>query len=134
MLVETRRALIKNAADAALVLDRALTKLLDEYDLYLQRYEVQEVSDAFQMKDVQDSIKELGTLPLQVANRLDDWMRDKQPELSFEGFELNVLNEFSLHLFALSTFFHRKYIEVEIDHTDIGEAFQTLRNVNRLLK
>ena len=134
MIVETRRALISEAAEAAVVLDRALTKLLDEYDFCLQRYEVTNVSEAFQMKDVQDSIKALSTLPHQVANRLDDWMRDKQPELSFEGFELNILNEFSLHLFALDTFFYRKLIDPEVDHKEVGEAFNTLRKVNRLLK
>lgn len=137
MHVETRLALIKNAADAAVLLDKALTVLLDEYDFYLKRYvETGEISDSeqFDLKDLQPSIKELGVLPLHVANRLDDWSRDKTPELSIEGFEFNVLNEFSIHMFSLATFLHRKQIEVDINHQEVAKAFTTLRQVNRFIK
>lgn len=137
MHVETRLALIKNAADAAVLLDKALTKLLDEYDFYLKRYVESgsmTPSEEFELKDLQPSIQELGVTPLHVANRLDDWSRDKTPELSQEGFEVHVLNEFSIHMFSLATFLRRKQIDVDVDHQEIAKAFTTLRQVNRFIK
>lgn len=133
MLAHARLKLIKNAADAALVLNQNLDLLLDAYDFYVQRYEALTPSDELTLKDLQTSIAALGVLPLQVANHLDDWTRDKQPELSSQGFEVNVLNEFSIHMFAVSTFFHRKLIDLELDHPSIAMAFENLRSVNRLL-
>jgi len=134
MLVETRNALIRSAAQAALILDRCLTVLLDEYDFYLERSGALTTSETLEQKDVLVSIHELGTLPTQLANRIDDWSRDKQHELSQLGFEVHVLNEFSLHMFAIATFLHNKHIEPDLDQSEIGKAFLTLRNVNSLLK
>lgn len=134
MLVETRRALIKSAADAAILLDQQLTKLLDEYDFCIRRYEVKTESDVLRLEDVNETIRSLGVLPLHVANRIDDWSRDKQAELSFEGFEEFVLNEFSIHLYALSVFLQRAHVDLEfLDRESIAGAFITLRSVNKQL-
>lgn len=131
MLVDTRRTLIKNAANAALALNGQLDLLLDAYDFYVHRY--QGSQSALERRDLDETVRALGTLPLQIANQLDDWARDIAPELSAQGFEEYVLNELSLHMFAASMFFIRKGIDVELKNTSIGHAFGDLRTVNRLL-
>jgi hypothetical protein len=133
MLVETRLALIRNAAKAAQILDTQLILLLDLYDFCLERYDDTPTTSVM-MRDVQASITALSVLPIKVANRLEDWATDRIPEESYSGFELHVLNEFSIHLFSLCTYLRWKEVDIsDIDHPAIGAAFNTLKSANRLL-
>jgi hypothetical protein len=134
MLAHARLTLIKNAADAALTVNQQLDKLLDAYDFYMQRYETETPSQELELKDLQVSIMALGSLPLQLANRLDDWTRDVEPELSTNGFEIYVINELSLHMFSVATFFWRKHIETDVDHQVTQQAFNSLREVNKSMQ
>lgn len=132
MLVTKRGALIKSAAEAAIVLDRQLNILLDAYDFYVTRYPADTPSAQLELRDLQVSIKELGTLPHQVASRLEQWRHDQDPTLSKEGFEVHVLNEFSIHLHALSFFIASKGIDLEpFDGSIVGHALMAIRAANR---
>jgi len=126
--------MLVQARDAALVLGQSLNVLLDLYDFYTERYPAETQSQRFELEDLQVSILELGTLPKQVAEALHAWTRGDETMLSREGFELHVLNEFNVHMNAVSTFMFRKHIDLsEFDARAVGDAFFTLRTTNRLL-
>lgn len=132
MLLEDRKEHIANAAKAAMLLDRHLTDMLDEYDLYIERHQVRTSRELQDQTDVLVSINALSVLPIQVSNRLDDWVRNEPHNLCQQGFELYVLNEFSLHLFTIATFLTDR--GVEVNGAEIGEALNTLRTINRELR
>lgn len=125
--------LLQNAINAAIVLDQQLNVLLDGYDFYVARYggvpgEEQPIEDATV------SIKELGKLPLDIAIQMASWRKDQEPQLSRLGFELYVINEFTLHMFAIYSLLERKGIELEkLDLEKVSEAFAALRDCNRAL-
>ena len=125
---------IKRAADAAIIINQQLVKLLDAYDFFIERHIADTPSTALEIRDLAVSIMALGTLPLQLANRLDDWTREVSPELSTEGFEIYVINELAIHMYSVASFFWRKYIDTGVDHPTAREAFCTLREMNRAIK
>ncbi len=133
MLATTKLALIKTAANAALVLNTNLNKLLDAYDSYLQSSKTETRSDKMKRADLEVSMRALGTLPHQLANYLDDWTRGVQSQLSQPGFEVYVLNEFSIHMFSVETFFRQNGINTGVDYEEVGNAFACLRNASRAL-
>lgn len=129
-----RDNLITQAADAALVFNRQLNILLDAYDFYVQRYPAETKSDQLQLKDVQVSIRELGSLPHSIANRLDAWKKSEIPTISAEGFDEHILCEFALHIQSLALFMSRKQIDTEpFDPLMFGDAMKTFKENNRLL-
>jgi hypothetical protein len=132
MLVETRLTLIKNAAESAKVIDSALTKMLDAYDTF-QISEKESQRAHVEYREIQVSIDELNTLPFKLANRIDDWARDRTPVCSYDGFQEHVINELSLHMTALLQFLTNRKIECEIDPEQIGHSFMQLASANRLL-
>lgn len=135
MLVQTRIELIRNAAEAAIILSRQLNYLLDAFDFYTQRYEAVTPSEKLEIEDLATSIREIGQLPLQVTARLEHWRRDQVPTLDWLGFEVNVLNEMNLHMNAIATFMFRKGIDLEpFDSHLVGQSFLAFRKSNELLK
>ncbi len=133
MLATTKLALIKTAAGAALKLNLNLNKLLDAYDTYSSANKAETKSEKLKLEDLEVSMRALGTLPHQLANYLDDWTRGVQSELSQPGFEVYVLNEFSIHMFSVETFFRNHSIDTQVDYDEVGGAFACLRNVSRAL-
>lgn len=125
---------IKSAAGAAIIINQQLVKLLDAYDFFIERHIVDTPSTALEIRDLAVSIMALGTLPLQLANRLDDWSREVSPELSTEGFEIYVINELAIHMYSVASFFWRKHIDTGVDHPTTRKAFGTLREMNRAIK
>lgn len=109
-LSDQNKKLLARALDSAVLLDQQLNLLLDAYDFYSDRYGV---SHPVQMKDLQVSIKALGTIPHMVALNLVAWRVGMVPDLSREGFELNVLNELAIHMTTL-------YRAVKAEKIDLG--------------
>jgi hypothetical protein len=129
-----RDLLITQAADVALVFNRQLNVLLDAYDFFVQRYPADTPSQQLELKDVQVSIRELGSLPHSIAAQLEAWKKGLTPTISAEGFELHILTEFALHMHSLALFMVRKKIDIEpFDPVLFGAAMKTIRDNNRLL-
>lgn len=132
--LETRQRLCQLGIEASLTLGKQLNLLLDAYDFYIQRYPPQSASDDFEIKDLQVSIMELGTLPHTIAAWLSDMRNGQSNVLSKEGFELHVLNEFAIHMSAIGTFMRRKHIDTsELDWREFASAIASLRLVNNKL-
>lgn len=112
-MTDQSQQLLAKALDGAVVLDRQLNLLLDAYDFFTQRYPATTPSQDLELKDLQASIKALGSLPQMVALTLVAWRTFMEPPLSREGFEVNVLNEITIHMHSMARFFHMKHIDLE---------------------
>lgn len=112
-MIDTTPPVLRKAIDAAIRLDAQLNILLDAYDFYCERYPAQTKSQEIELADLQASIKELGQLPSVIALTLTCWRTHQEPPLSEQGFEINVMNEITVHLVGLSRFFTRKGIDLE---------------------
>jgi hypothetical protein len=115
-LSDQNKKLLARALDSAVLLDQQLNLLLDAYDFYSDRYGI---SHPVQMKDLQVSIKALGTIPRLIALNLVAWRTGVMPDLSREGFELNVLNELVLHMNTLYRAFTTEKIDLGIFSTQL---------------
>jgi hypothetical protein len=126
-----RDELLLKACNGALVLGRNLNYLLDAYDFYVQRYTPETAQQTAELEDLEVSIYELGTLPKHVAEAIKAWRSNTENMLSRSGFEIYILNEFNLHLNAISTFMARKHIDLEnFQVQQVGQAFLALKNAN----
>jgi Tfp pilus assembly protein PilO len=126
---QTRAVLIRQAACAVQALDADLNHLLDAYDFYVQRF-----PDDKELADLNVSIDALGSLPLIVAHQLTHWAQNEKSELSRDAFEIGVLNEFSLHMFALTNFMERKNVDVQdVVPEKVADAFNALKLTNTIL-
>lgn len=112
-MIDTTPPVLKKAIDAAIRLDSQMNILLDAYDFYMERYPARTRSQEMEHADLQASIKELGQLPSLVALTLTTWRTFMEPPLSAGGFEINVLNELTVHLNGLARFFASKGIDLE---------------------
>ena len=112
-MTEEQKYHLAKAIDAAVRLDQQLNILLDHYDFYTQRYEGLNEKQKFMLVDLQHSIRALGTLPRQLGLTLLAWRSGADPVLSKQGFEVNVLNELAIHMYAISEFFKRQHIDIE---------------------
>lgn len=131
---ELHRSLIKQSAEAALLLGKQLNILLDAYDFYTNRYEPSSRSEDLELLDLLVSIKELAFLPGQVAIVLNCWRAQEEPPFNRSAFEIDVINEFSVHMHAVSNFMYKKNIELDHFYPElVGQAFMTLRTTNRVL-
>lgn len=131
---ELHQSLIKQSAEAALLLGKQLNILLDAYDFYTNRYEPLSRSEDLELLDLLVSIRELGFLPGQVAIVLNCWRADEEPPFNRLAFEIDVINEFAVHLRAVASFMYRKNIDLDQFYPElIGQAFMTLRTTNRVL-
>jgi hypothetical protein len=129
-----RDNLIRDASQAALVLNTQFNILLDAYDFYVTRFPAETPSEQLELRDLQVSIKELGSLPHQMAAQLQFWKNDEQPTISSHGFELFILNEFQLHMHSLATFMVRKKIDLEpFDPKLFGLLMRKFKDANRLI-
>lgn len=134
MPVETRIALIRTAAEAAIILSRQLNYLLDAFDFFSHRYEVTTASELLERTDLLSSIQEVGQLAMQVSTRIQEWRKDQATSLDPTTFEIDVLNELNLHMNAMATFMFRKGLDLEpFDAHLVGSAFLAFRDSNRLL-
>lgn len=134
MLTQTQNTLIKMAAEAAIELDKQLTILLDAYDFYVQRYHADTPSATLEFNDLQDTISQIAVLPQFITLRLEQWHKCQETTQSCIGFEMNVLNEMALHIYALASFMIKKGIDLEgFDSELISEALSTFRRVNKTL-
>jgi hypothetical protein len=129
-----RKDLLKQSKDAALTLGINLNLLLDAYDFYVYRYPSTTKSQDFELADLQISIFALGLLPISVGEILNAWTANTTGILSRQGFELNVLNEFNIHMNTVFNFMIRKEINLDaFNIDDVLEAFLALRTANRIL-
>jgi len=127
-----RACLCQAAVEASLILDFQLNTLLDAYDFYTQRYPATTAQELFELQDLMVVIKALGTLPHEIAIWISNLRNERSNVVSAEGFEINTLNEFALHMHSLALFMHRKHIDLEsFDARLFGRAIETLRLVNR---
>jgi hypothetical protein len=132
----TNTTLLNSAIEAVITLDRQLNVLLDAYDFFVDRYSVDgaTASTRLELADAQVSIKELGQLPHQIALQLAAWKNELTPEVSHIGFELYTLNEFALHMMALTRFMHRKDIDISQNNPlHFRDAINTLKKANEHL-
>jgi hypothetical protein len=131
---ELRNELINAASASVLVVERMLKHLLDCYDFYAERYEGGTHSAKAELDDLNVSVKEFAVLPYQVAVAITCWKNDEDMEIGTSAFELDVLNECNLHMNAVSTFMHRKGLDMEAyEPLLVAQAFAVLRNANRML-
>lgn len=121
------------AIDAALAVDVQLNLLMDAFDFFITRYPPTTEEHLFEMQDVQVSIKELGRLPHEIATWMSDIRNGRKSMLSKEGFEINVLNEFTLHMHSLALFLTRKHVSLgDFSPSGVGNMIRDLKRVNRL--
>lgn len=130
--VETRQSLCQLAIECSLILDKQLNQLLDLYDFYTQRYPASTQSELFELADLQVSINALGELPHEIATWVSDLRNERPRVLSSIGFEINVLNEFALHMHSLASFMHRKGVDFgDFNPRQFGQVMLTLKTLNR---
>ena len=126
--IQIRAVLIRQAAQAAQALDVQLNKLLDAYDFAVQRFEGDN-----ELLDLNVSLEAAGTLPLCVAGQLTQWAKNETPDMSRDVFDMAVLTELSLHLFAILNFMDRRNIDAGVTDESMFDSLNSLRLANSIL-
>lgn len=130
-LPDQQQQLLAHALDSAIRLNQQLNALLDLYDFYVDRYPPGTAGEELELQDLYVSIKALGELPYHVGMALKAWRSGAEPLLSKTGFQVHVLNEIELHMRALSSFFHRKHLDMD-GYSDVltRDALRTIQAAN----
>lgn len=128
---DQQQQLLAYALDSAIRLNQQLNTLLDLYDFYVDRHSPDSAGEELELRDLNVSIKALGELPYHVGMTLKAWRNSTPPLLSKTGFHLNVLNEIGLHMYALSTFFARKGLDMAgYSESLTKESLKTIQAAN----
>jgi len=119
------------AIDSALEINQFLNHVIDSYESHISTWKTPKVFEQIERKEVSQSIHELSVLTHAIAHRLTEWRESTEPLVSARGFEINILNEFQVHMSTVLTFLERHKVPIQADFKQFTLAMQIIRQVSK---
>ena len=130
--LQHKETLIAGAAGAFVTLAEHLQYLFDTIEFFMSRYPPDTLSLQNKHSQLQDALKTLGGLPIQLADVLRRWRHDELRVLSRMGVELELINEISVTITAVQMFFLRESIDTSpFDYDKAQYACFVISQVNK---